>query len=121
MHRELAALIAGSAQNRLLFQDVMTTIRRHYECRATGFRTGVGTDREVVNTSGSNAASCQLLAFARRLNLDVVTTLGLYGEHYRSVLEDPEGTSHANIRAFMTNAWDGVSFEEDPLRLRGPG
>ena len=74
---------------------------------------------EVSNAAGVNAGSCQMLAFARRLGLDATTTLALYGEHYRSVAADPNGTAHANIRAFMDNGWDGVHLQADPLRLRG--
>lgn len=121
MHHELAALIAAEPSIPVVFQDVISTIRRHYECIPTRFCTGAGTARETTNMAGTNAASCLLLAFARRLDLDEATTLGLYGEHYRSVLDDPAGSAHANIRAFMANGWAGVHIEGEPLRLRGPG
>ena len=32
-------------------------------------------------------------------------------DYYRKdVLEDPDGDSHANIRAFMKGGWDSVKF-----------
>lgn len=120
MHTELAELITPESTKLLVFQDVVSTIRRHYVCSPVAFDTGVGTSRHTVNAAGSNAASCLLLAFARRLGLSEQQTLALYAEHYRSVLEDPQGGAHANIRAFMANGWAGVRFADDPLRLRGP-
>jgi hypothetical protein len=121
VHADLCRLLAAAESNSLVFQDVMDTIRRHYECRPAAFTTGDGTPMAVVNPAGTNSGSCQLLAFARRLGLGADTTLALYGEHYRSVLADPCGTAHPNIRAFMANGWAGVRFGDDPLRLRGPG
>lgn len=121
MHQELRQLISRHADQSLNFQDVMTLIRRHYECTPVAFRTGVGTTVEVANPAGTNAASSQLLAFARRLGLDEQTTLNLYAEHYRAVLSDPGGNSHGNIRAFIAAGWPGVVLADNPLRLRGPG
>lgn len=121
MHQDLADLITRTKADTISFQEVISTIRRHYECTPCSFRTGAGTPREVHNPAGTNAASCLLLAFAGRLNLDRKTTLHLYGEHYRSVLDDPDGSAHGNIRAFMANGWEGVRIDGDPLRLRGPG
>lgn len=121
MHREITQLLQAAPQNTINFQSVVDVIRRHYECCGTAFTTGAGTARETNNPATANQASCHLLAFARRLQLDEPTTLSLYAEHYRAVLADPDGSAHANIRAFMFNGWPGVCFAEDPLRLRGPG
>lgn len=120
MHQEIRDLIARSNDQTLLFQDVMGVIRRHYECAPVAFVTGQGTPRPVTNPAGTNAASSQLLAFARRLGLDEQTTLGLYAEHYRAVQATPEGSDHANIRALMAGGWPGVVLAGDPLRLFGP-
>lgn len=121
MHVELDALIEQIRNERLNFVDVLAVVHRHYECSPGEFITGAGTPRETRNAAGANAASCCLLAFARRLGLDEPTTLALYAEHYRAVLTDPDGRAHANIRAFMTNGWAGVHLPEAVLRLRGPG
>ncbi len=120
MHQDFTRLLAAAANDTIVFQDVIATIRRHYECSPVAFRTGAGTSRETDNPAGTNAGSSQLLAFARRLGLDEQTTLALYGEHYRDVLKDPAGSAHANIRAFMANGWAGVVLAADPLRLLGP-
>lgn len=121
MHQDLTDLLARADGKSILFQDVIATIKRHYECTPCPFRTGSGTTRETVNPAGTNSASCLLLAFASRLGLDQRTTLELYGEHYHNVLADPGGTAHGNIRAFMANGWAGVIIDGAPLRLRGPG
>lgn len=120
MHRELLEITQPEANKFLVFQDVMTILRRHYEFTPTAFVTGSGTPAQVENAATANQASCLLLAAARRLGLDPAATLRLYGEHYRDVLADPAGTAHGNIRAFMANGWAGVVFAGDPLRLRGP-
>lgn len=120
MHQDHQRLITNAQQNNVVFQDVISTIRAHYECCPVAFSTGTGTALRTDNAAGTNMASSQLLAYARRLGLDAATALALYGEHYRDVLADPAGKSHANIRAFMANGWAGVVMTEDPLRLRGP-
>lgn len=121
MHQELARLRAPEELNSMMFQDVMNILRRHYECVPAAFATGVGTPKETRNPAGSNAASCLLLAAARRLGFSMPETLALYREHYRDVLADPDGVTHANIRALIANGWAGVEFSADPLRLKGPG
>ena len=49
---------------------------------------------------------------------DEASTLRLFCEHYQDVLDTPDGESHANIRAFMGNGWDGITFDGEPLKLR---
>ncbi|WP_245840531.1 HopJ type III effector protein [Ohtaekwangia koreensis] len=44
-----------------------------------------------------------------------LTTLSLFAEHYRSVLENPDGTDHQNIRQFMLHGWPGIIFEGQAL------
>lgn len=121
MHCELSALRQPESLKPMMFQDVMSVLRRHYEFAPTAFSTGKGTARETRNAAGSNSASCLLLAAARRLGFSEPETLALYREHYRDVIADPDGSAHANIRAFMANGWQGVEFAGDPLRLKGPG
>lgn len=121
MHQELIRLIAQAKENHVSFQEVTDTLRRHWEFTPVAFVTGEGTARRTENAAGTNMASCLLLAAARRLGLDVPTTLALYAEHYRAVLADPSGSAHANIRALMDGGWGGVRFAAEPLRLKGPG
>jgi len=43
--------------------------------------------------------------------LTIASLVQLFAEHYRSVLETPDGMDHMNIRNFMKNGWEGVNFE----------
>lgn len=121
MHQDVIRLLTEARAETLSFQQVIDTLHRHYECSPAGFTTGANTPSPVYNPPGTNAASGQLLAFARRLGLDTETILAMYAEHYRAVQADPQGSGHANIRALMAGGLDGVRWESDPLRLRGPG
>ncbi|MFT6914606.1 MAG: hypothetical protein ACJAWL_000902 [Motiliproteus sp.] len=97
------------------FDEVMTAIAEHYTYTPTAFSNGQG-DTQVLNGAGQNEGSCKLLAFAQLHALDQAQTLNLFGDYYhREVLEDTEGLSHANIRAFMQSGWDGVHFDTAPL------
>jgi hypothetical protein len=45
-------------------------------------------------------------------------TLRLFCEHYQNVLDTPDGDSHANIRSFLLNGWEGIDMASSPLRLK---
>lgn len=97
------------------FDEVMTAVAEHYTYTPTAFSNGLG-DYEVLNRAGENEGSCKLFAFAQLHGLDRSQTLNLFGDYYHlEVLEDSEGSSHANIRAFMRAGWEGVRFEAAPL------
>lgn len=97
------------------FQEVMETIGSHYDYTPTAFSNGQG-DNRVVNGAGENEGSCKVFAFGLLNGLSESETLACFGEHYRDVLETPEGGDHANIRTFMGFGWPGVVFEGTPLR-----
>ena len=44
------------------------------------------------------------------MGLSAEETLRLFGGYYQAVLNDPDGTSHTNIRQFMKTGWDGLKF-----------
>ena len=81
---------------------------------------GFSTTRTPHRIVAANAAVCRLTGFAEselvdtRLGwLEESTTLNLFGDYYRKdVLEHPDATDHANIRAFMKVGWDGVKFPD---------
>ncbi len=112
LDRFLATLATDPAA--IEFDQTMAVIADHYDYSPTRFTNG-----EVVNEAGTNEGSCKLFAFARRHHLDRDATLALFGHHYRDVLADPDGTSHANIRAFMKHGWEGIHFDGEPLTPRG--
>ncbi len=97
------------------FAEVVAMIDRCFDYTPTGFSNGLG-NRVQLNEPGQNVGSCKLLAFALIYQLDQQQTLNLFGEHYQDVLDDPDGDSHLNIRAFMADGWAGVRFDAEPLR-----
>lgn len=90
----------------LTFESVMELIDTHYESQLLEFKNG-----DIVNKQGENEGSAKLLSYAALSELDKETTLKLWGQYYREVLQDPTGDSHQNIRNFMKYGWEGVPFE----------
>ena len=89
----------------------MAVIEENYTYSPTAFKNG-----DTDNTAGTNEGSCKLFAFAKLQSFDQAATLACFGDYYRKdVLENPEGTDHANIRNFIKFGWEGVSFEGEAL------
>lgn len=95
------------------FADTMQVIEDNYNFTPTSFTNGA-----IKNNAGENSGSCKLFAFAIHQKLTKEEALRCFGEHYRSVLEDSNGTSHQNIRNFMKTGFDGLAFDNDALRLK---
>lgn len=121
MHDDFRHILDSASSEIVVFQAVIRTIDAHYRFSPAPFETGIDTPARTANQRGENNGSLKVLAFAQRLRLDNTTTLRLWGEHYRTVLSNPGGSEHPNIRAFMAGGWQGVRLDEDPLILRGPG
>ncbi len=93
------------------FQQVMETVDQNYDYTPTRFRNG-----DVVNESGTNEGSCKIFAFGQFNQLKEDETLACFGTYYRDdVLQNPQGTDHANIRTFMVNGWRGIKFDNPAL------
>ncbi|UXD70995.1 HopJ type III effector protein [Sphingobacterium faecium] len=107
------ALLSSLANKEIVFSDVLAYIAARYEHSPTAFTNG-----DQVNEETENQGSAKILAFATLNNLDKEQTLALFAEHYEAVLNDPEGDNHQNIRQFMLNGWDGVSFSGVALTLK---
>ncbi|SHM96713.1 HopJ type III effector protein [Polaribacter sp. KT 15] len=97
----------------ILFADTMQVIEDNYNFTPTPFKNGT-----IENKAGENAGSCKLFAFAKLQKLTKEETLFCFGEHYKNVLEDANGTSHQNIRNFMKTGFDGLTFESEALTLK---
>ena len=97
----------------ILFADTMQVIEDNYNFTPTAFKNGT-----IENKEGENAGSCKLFAFAKLQKLTKEETLFCFGEHYKNVLEDANGTSHQNIRNFMNTGFDGLTFESEALTLK---
>ena len=93
------------------FTDTMAVIEANYTFTETAFKNG-----DTHNAAGQNSGSCKLFAFAKLNQLNKEATLACFGDYYRKdVLENPSGTDHANIRNFITYAWEGINFEGNAL------
>jgi hypothetical protein len=95
------------------FADTLAFIAEGYEYQPQAFNNG-----GVVNAAGQNEGSCKTLGLALLEGLSDEEALLAFGEHYRSVLDTPEGSDHGNIRALMAHGLAGVTFEAQPLQRR---
>ncbi len=105
----LAQLAAGEAK----FADVITYIESRYTHTPTAFK-----NSQQNNAATENQGSAKVFSFAQLNGLDQAQTLSLFAEHYASVLATPEATDHQNIRQFMLNGWDGITFEGQALTAK---
>lgn len=97
------------------FDDTMAVIGATYDFTPAAFTNG-----EARNEAGQNSGSCKLFAFAKLNGLSKEQTLACFGAYYREdVLKNPEGTDHQNIRNFIKHGWDGVKFDDMPLKAKG--
>ncbi|WP_313376073.1 HopJ type III effector protein [Chishuiella sp.] len=94
----------------LQFSEVLQYIEDNYNYTASAFTNG-----NQENAQDQNQGSAKVFAFAQLNNLSQEDTLKLFAEHYKAVLETPEGTDHNNIRQFIQNGWNGVKFENTVL------
>ena len=101
----------GSPDHR--FADTLAFIEQHYHYQPSAFSNG-----DVRNSEEQNQGSCKLLAMALDLGLNDVQALQCFAEHYQGVLENPDGSDHANIRALMKQGLAGISFDRPPLTRR---
>ena len=95
------------------FTQTIAVIDHNFNFTPTRFTNGV-----LKNNVGENSGSCKLFGFAKLQKLTNEETLFCFGEHYKSVLEDAQGTSHQNIRNFMKYGFDGLSFDSEPLHVK---
>jgi len=110
MKEQLPTLIKSLKDNLLPFKEVIAFIETYYQHQPTAFRNG-----ELYNEATQNQGSAKVFTFAQLNGLDKEDTLYLFAEHYQSVLNNPGGTDHQNIRQFMTYGWPGIVFEEQAL------
>ena len=109
---ELLKLLRTNPES-IEFQQVMETIDQYYNYTPARFANG-----DVINESGTNEGSCKIFAFGQINQLNEQETLACFGTYYRNdVLQNPEGSDHANIRTFMTHSWDGIKFDSAALTV----
>lgn len=108
----------SSQPEQISFNEVIDSITQHYHYSSSRFHNGVAHDR-MANEAGSNEGSCKIFSFARLNNLTKQQTLHCFGDYYRQdVLQNPQGSDHANIRRFITHGWSGITFDQIALTER---
>jgi len=90
----------------LKFEEFLELVDAQYEYGLIEFTNG-----DVLNREGQNEGSAKVLSYAALAELDKEATLKLWGQYYREVLANPDGSDHQNIRNFMKYGWDGVKFD----------
>jgi hypothetical protein len=93
------------------FSHTMAVVDKNYAFTPVAFKNG-----ELENKAGENNGSCKIFYFGQLQGLSKEQTLNCFGEHYRSVLQDPEGDGHQNIRNFMRTGWAGIEFQDKALQ-----
>ncbi len=94
------------------FSETMEVIDSNFEFTPTAFTNGV-----LQNAAGQNSGSCKLFGFAKKQGFTKEQTLACFGDFYfEEVLKDVNGNGHQNIRNFMKTGFEGLSFEEEPLK-----
>lgn len=97
----------------ILFSETMHVIEENFSFSPTAFSNG-----EMNNKLSENSGSCKLFAFAILQKFTKEETLFCFGEHYKNVLDDANGTSHQNIRNFLKTGFDGLNFEGVALQSK---
>ena len=110
MKEQIPILLTALKQNSITFADVIKFVETYYQHQPTAFKNG-----NAYNEATQNQGSAKVFAFAQLNNLNAEDTLYLFAEHHQSVLADPDGTDHQNIRQFMINGWSGIAFQGQAL------
>jgi hypothetical protein len=110
MKEQLPSLLTKLKDDSLPFKAVIDFIETYYQHQPTAFKNGT-----LHNEATQNQGSAKVFTFAQLHKLDKADTLYLFAEHYQSVLRNPDGTDHQNIRQFMIHGWAGIVFEGQAL------
>jgi hypothetical protein len=102
----MTTLIKELKENKIQFAEVIAFIEAEYNHTPAAFKNG-----DTFNEFTQNQGSAKVFAYAQLNNLSEEDTLLLFAEHYQSVLINPEGEDHQNIRQFIKNGWNGIKFE----------
>ncbi len=113
MSKNIETLLADLREKKMQFVEVIAHIEKNYLHTPTAFKNG-----QVENDATQNQGSAKVLAFASLNKLSKEDTLLLFAEHYQAVLDAPEAQDHQNIRQFMSQGWEGITFEGEALRAK---
>ncbi|MES2277457.1 MAG: HopJ type III effector protein [Bacteroidota bacterium] len=110
MTEQLNLLLENVKDKSVVFKNVLEFIDTRYQHQPTAFKNG-----DAYNEATQNQGSARVFAFAQLNDLGKEDTLSLFAEHYQSVLDNPGGADHQNIRQFMVHGWPGIAFEGQAL------
>jgi len=97
-----------------MFLDFTNLIDQEYEFLNVAFK-----NNNLVNSKEENQGSAKVFCFGLMHSLSVEDTIRCFGEHYQSVLDEPENhNSHLNIRSFISYGWQGVLINQNALKLK---
>lgn len=113
MEVQLSILLEKLKNDSLPFKEVIEFIDTYYNHQPTAFKNG-----GLHNEANQNQGSVKVFTFAQLNKLDKADTLCLFAEHYQSVLKNPDGIDHQNIRQFMIHGWSGIVFEGHALSVK---
>ena len=96
-----------------MLAETLKFIAEHYDYHPCVFSNGA-----QHNLAGQNEGACRLIGLAHLEGLSLQETLLAFGEHYRSVLANPDAQDHCNIRALISSGLAGIRFANPPLKRR---
>lgn len=96
-----------------IFQANIFHTCNEFSITAVPFKNG-----KIKNKKSENQGSAILFSFGLVKELSEKATLELFGEHHDSVLENPDGKDHQNIRQFMKTGFAGLKFPKGTSALK---
>lgn len=117
LQKDMTAFREKLAANTVAFSETLALVETWYDLTPTAFDNGLDDDA-VHNQQGQNEGSLRVFAMARLNGFTPAQALACFGEHYRDVLNTPDGIDHQNIRQFMRHGWAGIRFAHAPLKLK---
>ncbi|MDP5106902.1 MAG: HopJ type III effector protein [Polaribacter sp.] len=90
----------------ITYAETIQVIDDNYNFTPTAFTNG-----KFKNKVGENSGSNKIFAFALKQKLTKAETLYCFGENYKTVLSDVNGTSYYNIRTFMKSGLEGLVID----------
>lgn len=119
LQKDMTAFREKLNSNTVEFSETLALVEKWYTLNPSAFTNGLD-DSKVENAQGSNEGSLKVFSLGRLNGFTPEQTLACFGEHYRDVLNTPQGSDHQNIRQFMVHGWPGIRFSAAPLALNPP-
>jgi hypothetical protein len=113
-HNDLKINFKSAANNAIDFKEFLVMFDRFFTIIPTSF-----SNNGLVNKIAENEGSLKVFASAKYCNATDEEALSWFKEHYQSVLDDPDGDSHQNIRHFQKGGLENISFDINiiPIKL----